>query len=269
MSWRDTLLDKWYQWLLRETPPRAVPLSDFERLSHELKPCDVILVEGRSRISDIVRTVTQSTWSHSALYIGRLHDVENPIMRARIQDFYRADPSEQLLVEGILGKGTIVTPLATYRQDHLRICRPRDLVHQDAQQVLGFAIGKLGTDYNVRQVIDLMRLLLPWGLLPRHWHSTLFEHQAGGSMRTICSSVLAEAFQSVKFPILPLLRAHSQKGVQLFVRNPRLFTPRDFDYSPYFDIIKYPFVTLTEHGLYRQLPWTDENNIHHDHEFER
>ena len=41
-------------------------------------------------------------------------------------------------------------------------------------------------------------------------------------------------------------------------RNPRLYTPKDFDYSPYFDIIKYPYLGLEDLGMYRRLPWRDE-----------
>ncbi|MCK4710812.1 MAG: hypothetical protein KAU21_19515, partial [Gammaproteobacteria bacterium] len=41
-------------------------------------------------------------------------------------------------------------------------------------------------------------------------------------------------------------------------RNPKLFTPRDFDYSPYFDVIKYPIFDFDELAVYKQLPWNKE-----------
>jgi len=70
--------------------------------------------------------------------------------------------------------------------------------------------------------------------------------------------MLAEAFASVRFPILPLITEHKEKGLQLHQRNPSLFTPQDFDYSPYFEIIKYPIFELSEHMIYKNLPWSEE-----------
>ena len=35
-----------------------------------LRPGDVLLVEGRSRLSLAIKYLTQSTWSHAALYVG-------------------------------------------------------------------------------------------------------------------------------------------------------------------------------------------------------
>ena len=66
--------------------------------------------------------------------------------------------------------------------------------------------------------------------------------------------MIADSFGHVSFPILPLVK-HSDKGeAQLFRRNPRLCTPSDFDYSPYFEVIKYPFMDFY-HEEYRLLPW--------------
>ena len=56
----NTLTHPIVSWLTRESNTRPRPLSDFERIQHELKPCDVILVEGRSRISDVIRMTTQN-----------------------------------------------------------------------------------------------------------------------------------------------------------------------------------------------------------------
>ncbi len=39
-------------------------------LAATLKKGDVLLVEGNSRISTAIKYLTQSTWSHAALYIG-------------------------------------------------------------------------------------------------------------------------------------------------------------------------------------------------------
>ena len=68
--------------------------------------------------------------------------------------------------------------------------------------------------------------------------------------------MIAEAFAAVQFPLLPLVQRGEGEQMQLYRRNPKLCTPSDFDYSPYFEIIKYPFFDLTEHAGYRLLPWT-------------
>ncbi len=70
--------------------------------------------------------------------------------------------------------------------------------------------------------------------------------------------MLAEAFASVDFPILPFIQRQKDGKLRLLKRNARLFTPRDFDYSPYFDIIKYPYMGFGELTTYRQLPWHKE-----------
>lgn len=259
----ERLVQALTKWLMKERPQNHMPLSDFERLRYEIRPCDVLLVEGQSRVSDVIRLITQSPWTHSMLYIGRLHDIENPLLRQRVREAYGGDEGEQLVVEGLLGKGTIVTPLSRYQHIHIRICRPKGISRMDAQKVIGYAIGKIGVEYDVRQVLDLMRLLVPWSILPRRWRSSLFQHNASEATRQICSSLLAEAFSAVHFPILPVLHQNQQNHFELVQRNPRLFTPSDFDYSPFFEIIKYPFFSLSEDGMYRHLPWA-QNEVSND-----
>ena len=63
---------------------------------------------------------------------------------------------------------------------------------------------------------------------------------------------------SVKFPILPLIHKDGKSMFELIHRNPRLFTPSDFDYSPYFDIIKYPVFHIGQQAHYRSLPWNSD-----------
>ena len=46
--------------------------SDPAALSASLRPGDVLLVEGNNQISGVIKYLTQSTWSHAALYVGPL-----------------------------------------------------------------------------------------------------------------------------------------------------------------------------------------------------
>ena len=252
------------RWLTNEHPQANPPLCDFDRIRYEVRPCDVILVEGRSRVAEIIRTVTQSPWSHSALYIGRIHDIDDPEVRERVLSFYNGDPNEQLVIEAWLGEGTVVNPLDKYQGDTLRVCRPTGLTRQDAQQVMKFTLQHLGFDYDLRQLLDLARFLFPYSVIPRRWRSSLFEHNAGTPTRSVCSSMIAAAFDSVKFPVLPVLEEKQDGSLRMIPRNSRMFTPRDFDYSPYFDIIKCPHLDFGKRPSYRELPWDRKGRICND-----
>ncbi len=252
-------------WLVHEKPPAQVPLCDFNRLCRELRPGDIILVEGRSRVSEVIKLVTQSAWTHSMLYVGRILDVEDETTRHRIQQHYKSDdPAERLIIEAVLGSGTVITPLTSYRREHLRICRPRGLAPRDAGAVIAYAVNRLGAAYDVRQLLDLARYFFPWGILPRRWRSSLFQHNAGEPTKTLCSGLLAEAFSCVDFPILPFIDRSDDGALRFYKRNPKLFTPKDFDYSPYFEIIKYPFLGLDDLGVYRRLPWAADHLVYND-----
>lgn len=261
-----SLSDTITNWLIHEPPYQGIPLCDFERIRYEVRSCDVLLIEGRSRVSEVIQSITQSSWSHAALYLGRLHDIEDPKIRNLVSTQFDGSPDTQLIIEGIMGKGTVITDLVTYKKDHIRLCRPRGLSPQDAQQIIAYGVRKLGYAYDIRHVLDLARFLLPWTLFPRRFRSMLFQYHPGESTRTVCSTMIAEAFNSVEFPILPLIKRHATKGIELIIRNPKLYSPRDFDYSPYFDIIKYPFVEIADYATYRRLPWNREGLISHDRE---
>jgi hypothetical protein len=260
---------KWFRngvvsWLKQRKPLPNTPLSDFERIRHEVKSCDVILVEGRSRVSEVIKLITQSSWSHAVLYIGRLHDIEDPLLKDVVRQHYLGTADKQLIIESELGLGTIVRSLTTYEHEHLRICRPRGLGHRDSQQVINYAIGELGTAYDVRQVFDLARFLFPWFIMPRRWRSSLFSTNPGKNTHTVCSSMIAEGFNSIQFPILPLVKIVENERVRLFMRNPKLCTPSDFDYSPYFDIIKYPFLDFQHYAEQRLIPWEGAGELTED-----
>lgn len=258
---RRWLADKVIGWLTREPPTNGSFYCDFDRIRFEIRPADVLLIEGRTRVSEVIKTTTQSAWSHSALYLGRLSDIEDPHVRKQIRDHYDGDDQDQLILEALLGRGTIIAPLKRYKHDHIRICRPQGLSPPDAQRVIAYAVHHLGWAYDVRQLLDLARFLFPWSVLPRRWRSSLFQHNAGGPTRTVCSSLLAAAFASVHYPIRPVIQRTDGGQLKLYKRNFRLFTPSDFDYSPYFDIIKYPYLGFDDVALYRRLPWDEEGVV--------
>ncbi|MFL2504646.1 MAG: YiiX/YebB-like N1pC/P60 family cysteine hydrolase [Candidatus Azotimanducaceae bacterium] len=232
--------------------------SDFDSMTHEVKPCDVILVEGRTRISEGIRFLTNSAWTHACLYIGRTYDIQDQTVRKIVSDKYMGEPDDQLIIESVIGEGTIIRSLDTYRDEHMRICRPSKLSFRDMPKVIRHAAEQIGKDYNVRQIFDLARFLLPWYILPKKWASSLFKKNSSRSTKTVCSTMIAESFASAGYPILPLLK-HSEAGIpQLFRRNPKLCTPSDFDFSPYFDVIKYSFVDFYQ-ADYELFPWSSDS----------
>lgn len=263
---KDWLSENVVKILIRDREIPRTPFCDFERIRFELRPCDVLLVEGRSRISDVIKTITLSRWTHAALHVGHINNIEDKKTRDHLRHYFPGDPNEHLLIEALAGEGTVVSPLTKYQYHNLRICRPRDLSPRDVQKVIEYAVSCVGMQYNTRQLLDMARFMFPYGVLPRRWRSSLFEQKVGDSTRTICSTMLAEAFASVHFPVLPFVQNVEDGKLRWFKRNSSLFIPSDFDYSPYFNIIKYPFLG-DDLALYRRLPW-DKTGVIYSHENE-
>jgi hypothetical protein len=245
------------EWGTRERRPPGMPLNDFGRLCEQVQPADVLLVEGRSLLSGVIQAVTLSSWSHSALYLGRLRDLPDAALRERLAAARGWAPQQQLLMESEMGQGTLIVPIEKYASFHLRICRPRDLRPDDVAMVIRYLLNRIGMPYDMRQIFDLLRFMFPYGLLPRRWRSSLFETMPGEITRAVCSTLIAEAFAAVRFPILPVIHRGAGNTYKFYRRNSRLMTPRDFDYSPYFDIVKYPFFGGRDIQLYRDVPWDD------------
>ena len=101
--------------------------SDPDALRATLLPGDVLLVEGNNHISGVIKYLTQSTWSHAALFVGRVGDRET------------AEGEPLVLVEANLGQGVVAAPLSKYERFHTRICRPSGLSIEDRARVCAFA----------------------------------------------------------------------------------------------------------------------------------
>ncbi len=267
MFFYRAIRNKFTQWLIHEPPPIGVLPYDFSRLKYELRPGDVIIIEGRSRVSTIIRTITQSPWTHAALYIGRLIDFEDEELQNTLKQHINVTKDNtRLIIEGMMDQGNVLSPLSLYRHHHIRICRPIGITPSDMNLVIKYAIKAIGQPYSMRHLLDLTRFVLPWSILPRRWGSSLFRTSTGEPESGICSSLIAEAFASVQFPILPFIKSDPEEGFEVFQRNPHLYAPKDFDYSPYFEIIKYPLFNPDEPlPYYRRLPWTKSGMIHQDH----
>jgi hypothetical protein len=218
--------------------------SDPAALRRSLKPGDVLLVEGNSHVSRVIKYLTQSTWSHAALYVGPVVGVDTP------------DGEPHVLVEAELGQGVISAPLSKYYQYHTRICRPVGLSREDCETVCSYVIERIGFDYDLRNIIDLMRYLVPLPV-PQRWRRRMIALGSGDPTRIICSALIAQAFEAVRYPILPKITQIESAAVQraiLEIRHSSLYAPRDFDISPYFTIIK---PTLVGDFNYKCMDWAD------------
>jgi hypothetical protein len=218
--------------------------SDPAALRQSLEPGDVLLVEGNSHISGVIKYLTQSTWSHSALYVG-------PIPGANARD---GEP--HVLIEAEVGEGVVSSPLSKYYSYHTRICRPVGLSQEDCESVCSYAIERIGFDYDFRNVIDLMRYLIPLPV-PQRWRRRMIALGSGNPTRIICSALIAQAFEMVRYPILPKitrLESAAARREILQIRHSSLYAPRDFDISPYFQIVK---PTLVEEFNYKCMDWAD------------
>ncbi|AVO40248.1 lipo-like protein [Simplicispira suum] len=227
--------------------------TDRRALAQQLRPGDVLLVEGNSRVSTVIKYFTQSTWSHAAFFVGPQLGGCNAL----------GEP--YLLIEADMIDGVCKRPLSHYATYPTRICRPVGLSATDLQQVLLEITSKLGAQYDLRNVFDLARYFLPALPVHGHWRRRLLALGSGDPTRAICSSLIAEAFQSVNYPVLPAITAECHQDAQRLhavmetiyhIRNRRLFVPRDFDVSPYFDIVK---PALAEGFDFHRMHWEAED----------
>ena len=221
-----------------------------ETLLAALKPGDVLLVEGHSRVSTAIKYLSQSTWSHAALYVGDAlrNGDEGPTHR-----FIEAD-----IVSGVRCVG-----VEEFQGLHTRICRPSGISNADCKKVIDFAIERIGLQYDLRNVFDLARYLFPTPPVPERFRRRMLTLGSGDPTRAICSTLIAQAFQEVRYPILPITTTRSRNDPEcpmcvdevMVMRHYSLFVPRDFDVSPYFDVIK---PTLALGFDYQTLRWDDE-----------
>jgi hypothetical protein len=243
------------QWLNKAREARDHGLSDFERVRYEIRPCDVLLIEGSSKADKVIQNISQSPWSHAALYVGRPLDIGDSDLKTIIGHFFDGAPDTPLLIESKLGEGIVVKPLDSYEHEHLRICRPKSLNEKDAGQVIRFAVNRLGAHKGGSYLFDLFRFFFPWSLLPVAWRGAGFRHWAGRHTKNVTAAFIAECFGFIQFPVYPLVKTTGEQGVQLLRRHPKLCMPFEIDQSPNFEIIKYPFIDFKIYEHERLIPW--------------
>ena len=253
----NSFLDRTGRWLAQHLGRDPVGHESFVpsdpvALRKSLRFADVLLIAGGSTLSTAIKYLTQSTWSHATLYVGDL--LPKPADGREPHELIEVNPVD----------GCVSVPLSRYERFHTRICRPVGLTNADREAVMKFMISRLGTQYDMRNVLDLARFLLPTPPVPTRWRRRMIALGSGEPTRTICSTLIAEAFGRVEYPILPRVEVIDGEGKAvspfqrreiLHIRHHSLYTPADFDLSPYFQIVK---PTLEQGFNYKGLTWAEE-----------
>lgn len=224
------------RFLTQEVELSPTLLVDTALLQTLLHKADVILVEGNLRISAAIKYLTQSTWSHAVLYVG-----------------------DGMCIEADMSLGVRCFPLQELAPYHIRVCRAISLTSEDEDQLIAHARSRIGCQYDLKHVFDLARYMVPLPL-PSSWRRRAIALGSADPSRAICSTLIAESFQIVSYPILPeppaeppLTQAASAKVEEIHhIQDTGLFTPRDFDISPYFQVIK---PDMPKHFDHHKMVW--------------
>jgi hypothetical protein len=249
--------------------------NDLASLRRIIRKGDVILIDGEQRISEVIKYLTQSSWSHAAIYVGDELVRRHPSRRGELAARHGVD-AEHLLIEAIMEGGVVASPLAKYELVNLRVCRPRGLAPEHVVRILDEVLAQLGMRYDVQNALDLARYFFPVSLIPKRFRRTALDLGSGLTREVICSSMIARAFHNVGFPIMPTVLSHGEYGMPsgplAFLRrrhelrppifrhkSPRVATPRDFDLSPYFDVVKFNAIDVGRTQFdYRRIRWDDD-----------
>jgi len=250
--------------------------NDIGNLKRFVHKGDVLLVEGAERISQVIKYMTQSSWSHAALYVGDEPLKRDPELKKKlIAEF--GDDANALIVEALVESGVVYSPISKYRDFNLRVCRPFNLANGDLKHVVDEAMHAVGGGYDMRNVIDLFRYFLPVTLVPQRFRRKALQFGSGEPTQVICSGMIAGCFERVKFPVVPsfeefpvdsslaqptglrrlISRPDARRYGVLRRVSPTLITPRDFDLSPYFEIVKFNVIEDLKFD-YRKIKWAEE-----------
>jgi hypothetical protein len=227
--------------------------ADARMVADTLAPGDVLLIEGNTRMGGAIKYLTQSMWTHAALYVGQRPELPSTGGEAAT------------LIEADVLEGVRAVPLSCYSSFRMRICRPVNLTEADCERLIQYVIQRLGYQYDLKNVLDLARYLLPFPI-PTRLRRRLIAFGSGDPTRAICSTLIAQAFGAVRYPILPVIsrkrdgdpgRADHVRELWR-IRHHSLYVPRDFDISPFFEVVK---PRIAKSFDYQHAPWSEGNTV--------
>jgi hypothetical protein len=180
----------------------AAAAADASSLSAMLVSGDVLLTDGNTRIAALVRCITRSAWAHVCMYVGPLEE----------------GPDPRCIVEADIAAGVRAIPLSDLNGLRVRVLRPTGLPESDRRRIAEWVVSRIGDEYDLAHALALgRRLLLPLASRLAPAPHTV----AQGARRFICSSLLAQAFMLVGYPIA----------------SAASMTPRDFERASGFEVV--------------------------------
>jgi hypothetical protein len=208
----DALLRYLTKPVLRAGPAAA---ESIESLAEVLCRGDVLLSEGNTRVSVLIKRLTGSRWSHVSMYVGPLDDGHDP----------------RCIVEADITAGVRSIRLSELDALNVRVLRPASLDSTKRGRLAEWVTSRIGSEYDHAHAWVLGRSLLR---LP-------FRQRAGFSSSTatttatrfICCSLLVQAFASVGLAIAPVGTCSDAPACA----DPASITPGDFDQAPQFEVV--------------------------------
>jgi hypothetical protein len=192
---------------------RPVTIADPQSLAAILDRGDVLLSEGNTRVAALVKLVTQSSWSHVAMYVGPLEE----------------GPDPRCIVEADVAAGVRSIRLSELNALHVRVLRPVGLNDMDRCRLADSVVSQIGSEYDLAHAWMLARNLL---LIPMRLRSSP-NTMGNSATRFICCSLLAHAFALVGHPILPIqMRVNPTAST-----DHRNLTPADFERASVFEVV--------------------------------
>lgn len=194
---------------------RSMRPAAVESLAGVLCPGDVLLSEGTTRASMLVKCLTRSSWSHVSMYVGPLDDGQDP----------------RCIVEADIAEGVRSIRLSELDAVKIRVLRPMSLDSMNRSRLAAWVTSRIGSEYDHAHAWMLGRTLLR---LPARLSLGASSNTAASTAtRFICCSLLAHALASVGLAIAPARAStRSTPGAEA-----ARITPGDFEQAPVFEVI--------------------------------
>src|SRR6195256_1215188 len=160
--------------------------TDPESLLALLRNGDVLLTEGNTRAAMLIKRITRSTWSHVSMYVGPLED----------------GPDPRCIVEADMAAGVRAIRLSELEGLNVRVLRPIGVSDAARSRLAEWVVSQIGGEYDLKHAWALARRFLR--VAPKSSITPAPNGIAHSATRFICSSLLANAFALVGYPILPI-----------------------------------------------------------------
>jgi cell wall-associated NlpC family hydrolase len=188
--------------------------ADQAALATVLRPGDVLLSAGSTRCAQLVKCLTQSTWSHVSMYVGAIEDASDP----------------RCVVEAHIAGGVRAIRLSELDARRICVLRPVGLDDTDRGRLVESVLRYIGSEYDFAHAWLLAR-----SLLLRRWWARLRSvptTMGRSATRFICSGLIAQAFALIGHSILPAGGTVSDREAY-----DNFLVPADFEHASVFAIV--------------------------------